>query len=217
MTARELPRFSFHRFLWDPLALWRFVRWRIEVIELKRAWWARDTIAPALPEGGSLLDVGSWDGRTAQMFADARGARVTCVDVVDHNKTELPFRTFDGRALPADDDAFDAVTFLYVLHHSAHDAELLAEAARVCRPGGRVLVAEDMVESAAQRAVTVAFHLWLLLWTRMGWSGTFRPIEAWRGCFLTAGLDVVEVRPLPRFPGKLFWPRNVLFVLEPRD
>ena len=215
MTARQLPPFALHRFLWDPLAPWRFARWRIEVTELKRAWWAQDTIGPAVPHGASLLDVGSWDGRTALMFAQSRGAEVTCVDVVDHNKTDLPFRTFDGQHLPCDDGSFDAITFLYVLHHSAHADDLLREAARVCRPGGRVLVAEDLVETPIQRFVTIAFHLWLLAWTWMGWRGSFLRIDAWRRRFAEAGLRVVDVQPLPRFEGKRHWPRNVLFVLEP--
>lgn len=216
MTARELPRFPIHRLLWDPRSHWGFVKWRIEVTELKRAWWAQDTIGPAVPEGCRLLDVGSWDGRTALMFAQGRGARVECVDVVDHNRTDLPFHTFDGEHLPAEDDSFDAVSFLYVLHHSAHEASLLREAARVVKPGGRVIVAEDLVENPLQRAVTVAFHLWLLFWTWMGWKGTFKRIAVWRERFAEAGLEVVEVQRLPRFPGKLFWPRNVLFVLTPR-
>jgi SAM-dependent methyltransferase len=206
---------SVARFLRDPLFLRRIVRWRMERVEVERAKWARETIGPAVPRGSALLDVGSWDGRTAQLLAESRGARVTCVDVVDHNQTDLPFRTFDGSTLPWEDGSFDAVTLLFVLHHSAHDAVLLREAARVCRVGGRVIVAEDLVETGWQRFVTVAFHLRLWLWTRMGWHGAFRRVADWKARFADAGLDVVEERPLPRFPGRRFWPRNVLFVLEP--
>jgi SAM-dependent methyltransferase len=203
--------------LLHPLFPIRLVQWRIARTEVARAGFNADTVGPSVPQGSRVLDVGSWDARTAALLRDERGCDVLAVDVVDKNATDVPFATFDGRTLPAADGSRDVVTILYVLHHAADDLALLREARRVVAPGGRVLVAEDMVESPGQRLVTIGFHVWLWLWTWMGWSGRFRRIEEWRGRFDEAGLQVAAVRELGPHLGRALWPRNVLFVLEPKE
>ena len=200
--------------LLHPLFPLRLLRWRIARTEASRAAFNADTVGPAVARGSRLLDVGSWDARTAAVLRDERGCEVLAVDVVDKNVTDCAFATFDGRTLPVEDGSRDVVTILYVLHHAADDLALLREARRVLAPGGRVLVAEDMVETPWQRTLTVGFHVWLWLWTWMGWSGSFRRIEQWRERFAQAGLRISEVRELGPHLGKALWPRNVLFVLE---
>ncbi|KAB2892678.1 MAG: class I SAM-dependent methyltransferase, partial [Kofleriaceae bacterium] len=117
-------------------------------------------------------------------------------------------------ALPvADGERFDVVQLMYVLHHAKDDAHLLREARRVVAPGGVVLVGEDSVETFGARVRTIAFHVWLLLFTFMGWKGRFRRVAAWRERFLASGLAVREVKPLGR-EGR-FFPDNLLFVLAP--
>lgn len=171
--------------------------------------------APHIPRGSRLLDVGAWDCRLSALYRDRLGCDVTAVDVVDKNVTDVPLVRYDGRALPFEDGAFDVVTIMYVLHHSADDAAILAEARRVCAPGGRVIVGEDQVETRWERTVAVGFHVWLLSVTLMGWKGQFRRIEEWRERFARAGLAVAQVDRLGPHLGKRLWPRNVLFVLEP--
>jgi ubiquinone/menaquinone biosynthesis C-methylase UbiE len=197
-----------------PLFPLRLIRWRIAATEVARAAFNADTVGPWVPRGSRLLDVGSWDARTAALLRDERGCDVLAVDVVDKNVTDVPFATFDGLTLPADDGSRDVVTLLYVLHHAADDLALLREARRVIAAGGRVLVAEDLVETLPQRLVTVGFHVWLWLWTWMGWAGRFRRVEDWSARFAEAGLVVAERKDLGPHLGRTLWPRNVLFVLE---
>ncbi len=210
MSAGIAPPFAW----WYPLVPWRFVRWRIACTEVARARFNARTVGPVVPAGSRLLDVGSWDARTAALLRDERSCDVLAVDVVDKNVTDVPFATFDGTTLPAEDGSRDVVTFLYVLHHAADDLALLREAARVLAPGGRIVVAEDMVETPVQRAITVGFHVWLWLWTWMGWDGRFRTRREWAARFSEAGLAVAETRELGPHLGRALWPRNVLFVLE---
>ena len=202
---------------WMLLLPWRLVQWRVACTEVARAAFNAQTVGPSVPSGARLLDVGSWDARTAARIRDDRGCEVLAVDVVDKNVTDVPFATFDGTTLPVDDATQDVVTILYVLHHAPDDLALLREARRVLAPNGRVLVAEDMVETPVQRAITVGFHGWLWFWTWMGWSGEFRDLHAWGERFAQAGLTVVERRELGPHLGKVLWPRNVLFVLAPSE
>lgn len=202
---------------WFPLWPPAWVRWAVARTEARRAAWNAETVGPSVPRGAKLLDVGAWDARTAARLRDERGCEVLAVDVVDKTAVDVPFARFDGRTLPVDDASVDVVTLLYVLHHAADDLRLLGEARRVLRPGGRVLVAEDLVETSLQRVITVGFHLWLWFWTWMGWSGSFRPIARWEERFAAAGLRVAEARLLGAHLGNPLWPRNILFVLEPLE
>ena len=192
-------------------------RWRRIAASITRRHteWNYASVAPHVATGSRVLDVGAWNGATGALLRERRGCAVTCVDVVDQNVTDLPFLTFDGRHLPVADASHDVVTILYVLHHSAHEAELLREARRVCAPDGVILVAEDQVETWWQRVVTIGFHVWLLLFTGMGWKGRFRTVAGWRERFAAAGLVVDRAVTLGAHMGKRLWPHNVLFVLRP--
>ena len=108
-------------------------------IEAEHLAWNVATVAPYVPPGARVLDVGSWDCKLGAALRD-RGARVTCVDVVDKNRTDVELRLMRGATLPVTgDERFDVVQFLYVLHHAADDLALLREARRVVAdPAGQL-------------------------------------------------------------------------------
>src|SRR3954447_20716621 len=56
----------------------------------------------------------------------------------------------DVRALPYEDGAFSRVVCRYALHHVTDPAAVVREMARVCAPGGRVVVADMIVADDAQ-------------------------------------------------------------------
>ncbi len=203
------------RLLYSPWAWAEWFRTTSARLHAEHVAWNLRAVRPYIQPRMRVLDVGAWDCRLARAVRDELGARVTAVDVVDKNCTDVELRIMPAPAsLPVDDDErFDAVLLLYVLHHAADDLALLREAARVVAPGGTVLVGEDRVESWRERVRTVAFHIWLLTFTFMGWKGRFRRIEAWRDRFASAGLAVREVIELDA-EGR-FFPRNLLFVLRP--
>jgi ArsR family transcriptional regulator len=63
-------------------------------------------------------------------------------------------------ALPIDDNALDAATMMLVLHHLPSPAAAMAEAARVLRPGGRLLIV-DMAPHDREEYRSQMGHVWL--------------------------------------------------------
>ncbi len=113
---------------------------------LEYAWVARRTLAT-----DSLLDVGSGESpfpaRLARIVKEV--AALDAVDRQQAHRTHMSrlgvryaWHQADARRLPFSDSGFDCVTCVSVLEHirSPGDAEAFRELARVCRPGGRILL-----------------------------------------------------------------------------
>jgi ubiquinone/menaquinone biosynthesis C-methylase UbiE/DNA-binding transcriptional ArsR family regulator len=90
--------------------------------------------------------------RSADMLQAAR-RRLRDAANVDVRRGEL-------EALPIQDGALDAATLLLVLHHLPDPAEALGEAARVLRPGGRLLIS-DMLPHDREIYRQQMGHVWL--------------------------------------------------------
>lgn len=123
-----------------------------------RAWLERDLLPWALDgvvAGGDVLEIGSGPG-AATDFLCARSRHVTCVEIDRGLAARLARRLADrnagvccadGAALPLPDGAFDTVVCAMVLHHIASPARqdrVLAEAARVLRPGGTFVMLDSL-------------------------------------------------------------------------
>ncbi len=110
-----------------------------------------DDVAPIVPDGGRVLDVGCGPGRVALDLAD-RGLDVAGVDLdpamierarahaVKSSGRKLSFDVGNAAALPYDDDSFDLVVSTFALHHWSEPEAALNEIARVLQPGGVALV-----------------------------------------------------------------------------
>src|SRR5262245_35866784 len=118
--------------------------------------------------------------RSNDMLQSAR-RRLRDVTNVDVRRGEL-------EALPIQDGALDAATLLLVLHHLSDPAQALAEAARVMRPGGRLLIC-DMLPHDRETYRQQMGHVWL------GFGD-----EALRRMLATAGFDHVRITPMPVDP-----------------
>ena len=128
---------------------------------------------PATSGLGRVLDVGTGTGRMAELFeptADAVVALDNSPEMLRLARARLqhlaPGRVElvqgDFAALPFGDAAFDTVLFHQVLHYAQSPEDVLAEAARVTRPGGRVAIVDfaphDLEElRSAQAHVRLGF------------------------------------------------------------
>jgi ubiquinone/menaquinone biosynthesis C-methylase UbiE len=95
-----------------------------------------------------VLDVAAGNGN-ATLAAARRGAMVTSTDYVaalldrgaERARAEgvqVSFQIADAEALPFEDASFDAVLSTFGVMFSPDQARAAAELARVCRPGGRI-------------------------------------------------------------------------------
>ena len=136
---------------------------------------------------GRLLDVGTGTGRMIELLGPA-AIQATGIDKssemlrlarVKLEAAGIPssLRQADMYALPLADGSADSVVIHQVLHYAQNPAAALAEAARVLRPGGRLLVV-DFAAHEREDLRTRDAHL------RLGFSD-----EAMAGWFHGAGLD----------------------------
>ena len=183
------------------------------IVEKARAEFNFESIRAHVPPRSRVLDVGAWRCYLGMFLRDRLGCDVLSLDVVDANRTDIPFRLFDGRTLPVESGSFDVVLLLYVLHHAADDDALLQEAKRVLSENGRLIIAEDSVDGFWNRALTTGFHVWLWLVTRMTWHH-FRTTGEWQRRFRDHGFEVSAQVDLGPHLGRRLWPRNTLFVVK---
>ncbi|GLQ51158.1 ArsR/SmtB family transcription factor [Dyella flava] len=101
-----------------------------------------------LLETGDVLDIASGDGVTAELLAP-HARSIVCVDAGERvveaaakrlaNFDNVEVRHGDMHALSLEANRFDLVLMLHALTYSEHPPKAIAEAARVLRPGGKLL------------------------------------------------------------------------------
>ncbi len=115
-----------------------------------RSWEATARAMVQLLSPGRVLDIASGDGVMGELLA-GRSEQIDCIDisekVVDAGRERVSefehvhFHRADMHKLPFDDAVFDTVLTLHALTYSDHPNAVFAEAARVLKPGGTLLVA----------------------------------------------------------------------------
>jgi len=121
---------------------------RILTLNLDRRWRARATAAAGIGRGSVVVDVACGTGDFCAL-AGAAGARVVGVDfamgmLAGARRRGVPALLVRGDAarLPVRDAVADAVTCGFALRNFVAIPPFLAEAARVLKPGGRLVVLE---------------------------------------------------------------------------
>jgi len=103
-------------------------------IQSRRVHVLTEHLSALISKGTTLLDVGCGDGRLSARILESRDdILIKGVDVLARSQTYFPVDLFDGQTIPTNDDSFDVVMFVDVLHHTENPMILLREAARVAR------------------------------------------------------------------------------------
>ena len=151
-----------------------------------------------LDDRWAVGDLGCGTGQVAAALAPFV-ARVVAVDRSREMLQAARRRLRDARnvevrrgeleALPISDAELDAATLLLVLHHLPDPAIALAEAARVLRPGGRLVII-DMLPHDREEYRQQMGHVWL------GFGE-----DHMRKLLELAGFERIGIVPLPPRPG----------------
>jgi len=147
------------------------------------------------PPVRTLLDLGTGTGRVLELFAPdiERGLGIDLSpDMLGVARANLEragvrnclVRQGDIHAVPAPRDSFDAVILHQVLHYLDDPGRILKEAARLLRPGGRLLVV-DFAPHDLEFLRDAHAH------RRLGFAR-----EAIEAAFIEAGLEPVRYRTL---------------------
>ncbi len=153
----------------------------------------------ALPNstaGMRVLDVGCGSGYIAHHLSSMLATQVDGIDLAPATEAPINYRPFDGAHFPAETSSLDLVLFCYVLHHAQNLTVLLQEMKRVLRPGGKILVYEDIPETSWDRIVCSIHDL---KWRRRTGPCTFKTEDGWRKVFAAEGFEGKRVRRLSRF------------------
>jgi ubiquinone/menaquinone biosynthesis C-methylase UbiE/DNA-binding transcriptional ArsR family regulator len=169
---------------------------------------------------GDLLDIGTGTGRMVQLFAP-RSNHVTAFDKSPEMLrvararlqglpgTRLDLVQGDFTALPLASKQFDTILLHQVLHYAQEPAAVLAEAARVARPGSQIAIidfaAHDREELRSQHAharLGFSDEQMLALLSDAGFAA--RPAIALPGSPLTVTIWTAlrSTTPVPILPNK---------------
>ena len=174
------------------------------------------------PRIGAFLDIGTGTGRLLELVAP-RTARAFGVDAsrdmlalararfAEHGVADrCAVRQADMYRLPLPDGAFDVVALQMVLHYADDPAAALAEAARVLRPDG-LLVVVDLAPHERAELLERHAHRWpgfddaaLAGW--LGGAGC-APLPA----VAVSGPVPVRIWPARRLPGRVSDPAALTF------
>ena len=152
--------------------------------------------------GGRVLEVGVGTGLSLRHYAP--GVRVTGIDFSDHmlrlareKVSDLglagveSLRQMDARTLDFADGAFDCVVAMYLISVVPEPERVLGEMARVCRPGGEILIVNHFAADGG--ALGRLEGMLAPFADRMGWHADFHI-----GTVLGSGhVAEIERSPLP--------------------
>jgi len=111
-----------------------------------------DEILEYIPEDSTVLDFGAGKCELSKYL----GTRNTVTGIDIHKSCEEA-DVYDGYKLPYEDNSFDIVVSMFVLHHIPHNENILKELSRVSR--GKLIIVEDMPVTVYQRLVTKVHYL----------------------------------------------------------
>jgi len=164
-------------------------------------------LATLVPLNARVLDIGCGDGQLARLLLDVRpDLKLQGIDVLVRAQTQIPVTAFDGTTLPFDDQSFDAVMFMDVLHHTTDPMNLLREARRVTSQN--IIIKDHTVAGVIGRPL-----LHFMDWVGNARHGVASPgnywtLPQWNQAFAELGLSpTVWKRELSLYP----WWANWLF------
>lgn len=145
----------------------------------------------------NIVDLGAGEGMIAQLLAQ-RAKSVTCIDssrrmvevgtalAKKNGLTNLTYKVGDIEEVPLPDNSFELAFLSQALHHARHPSRAVAEAFRILKPGGQLIIL-DLKEHTFEKAHELYADIWL------GFTE-----NALYGFLKRAGFEKVEVSVVAR-------------------
>ena len=100
-----------------------------------------------------ILDIGCGNGGVVRMLRDQGYSNVKTIDVVNLSYfDEVTPVIYNGEDIPFNDNSFDAVQILTVLHHAANPKRVVEEAKRVS--SSKLIIMEDVYDNKFMEVMT---------------------------------------------------------------
>lgn len=136
-----------------------------------RSWEAVGQLLCALLPPLEVADLGAGEGHLAHLLAP-RARKIYCIDRApkmveagralarEHGIENIEYLLGEIESTPLPDASVDLVLFSQALHHAAQPERSLAEAHRILRPGGQIVIL-DLREHVFERARELYADQWL--------------------------------------------------------
>lgn len=157
---------------------WCFKKVKIKLARLLKFYNKNDTI----------LDIGSGNCALNLQIKNS-GYEITGLDILNKSAfKEIKPVIYDGSKLPFDDNSFEIVQIITVLHHIKNPEEIIKEAKRV---GRKVIIMEDIYESTFQKYITFIADS-INNWEFIGHPHTNMTDEEWKNIFIKNHLNIIK-------------------------
>lgn len=143
-------------------------------------------ISELLPLNARILDVGCGNGLIDKIILNKRpDISISGIDVLVRPMTHIEVKEYDGITFPFEDNSFDVVMFMDVLHHTDDAFVVLREAKRVSK---KFILIKDHARDGFLSYPTLRFMDWVgnahhgvrlpyNYWSRSEWKNNLEKIE----------------------------------------
>lgn len=161
-----------------------------------------------------ILDIGAGGGWISEEIQKRKNAKVTLLDIINFNQTNLKLVLYDGENIPFPNNYFDTSLLIFTLHHCLKPLKVLEEARRVTKK--KIIIIEDIPTPWINK-------VFLYLWDFSGYlisflvkppgekiPFNFKKVSGWQKIFKDFQLKIIFQKEFQSY--KII--RHVLFIVE---
>lgn len=181
---------------------------------MKRAHLLGEKILPFIQEEESVLDFGCSTMAVSKYIASKKKISLTGIDTIDYNIQDANFIKYNGGRLPFNDEQFDVVLSLFVLHHTDDSPFYLKELIRVSKR--KIILCEDTYKNRIEEILVKLmdyfynFNLFKNIDER---ATNFKSVKEWNELFEKNKVNIKTFKRISTFPFFFIPTRNVIIEL----